>query len=126
MKPVKPSFRSAFTFAVQGIIHAFKAERNMKIHTAAAIMVIIAGMLFGLTPMRWMFLALAITLVISAELLNTAVEAVVDLVSPDEHPLARIAKDTAAGAVLITALFAVIVGVVVFYDPVLSWISSRF
>ncbi|MFC7681508.1 diacylglycerol kinase family protein [Paenibacillus sp. GCM10028914] len=125
MKPFKPSLRATFTFAVQGIVHAFKAERNMKIHTAAAAIVFILGWLLELTPTRWLFLALAVTLVISAELINTAVEAVVDLVSPDEHPLARIAKDTAAGAVLITALFAVVVGIVVFYEPVIHWFESH-
>lgn len=125
MKPVKSSLRATFTFAIQGIIHAFKAERNMKVHIAATAIVFIAGVLLGLTPLRWLFLALAVTLVISAELINTAVEAVVDLVSPDEHPLARIAKDTAAGAVLITALFAVVVGIMVFYEPVLFWIESH-
>lgn len=125
MKPAKYSLRATFTFAIQGIIYAFKAERNMKVHIAATAIVFIAGGLLGLTPMRWLFLALAVTLVISAELINTAVEAVVDLVSPDEHPLARIAKDTAAGAVFITALFAVVVGVVVFYEPLRTWIESH-
>lgn len=121
---MKSSLRNTFAFAVQGIIHAFKAERNMKIHTAIAALVFLLGGLLELTPTRWLFLALAVTLVISAELINTAVEAVVDLVSPDEHPLARIAKDTAAGAVLVTALFAVVVGILVFYEPVLLWIGS--
>ncbi|MGM1046574.1 MAG: diacylglycerol kinase family protein [Bacillota bacterium] len=124
MKPHRPSLRSTFNCAVQGIIHAFKAERNMKIHTAAAVVVFTAAALLGLTPIRWLFLGLAVTLVITAELINTAVEAVVDLVSPDVHPLARIAKDTAAGAVLITALFAVVVGIMVFYEPVISWFGS--
>lgn len=124
MKPHKPSLLTAFTFALQGVLHAFKAERNMKLHAAAAVIVFTAGGLLGLTPVRWLFLALAVTLVISAELMNTAVEAVVDLVSPDEHPLARIAKDTAAGAVMITALFAVFVGIMVFFEPVLLWIES--
>ena len=96
----------------------------MKFHATAAVIVFTAGGLLGLTAVRWLFLALAVTLVISAELMNTAVEAVVDLVSPDEHPLARIAKDTAAGAVLITALFAVFVGIMVFFEPVLLWIES--
>lgn len=123
-KPYRSSLRSTFKYAVQGIIHAFKAERNMKIHIVAAVVVFMAAGLLGLTLIQWLFLGLAVTLVITAELINTAVEAVVDLISPDDHPLARIAKDTAAGAVLVTACFAVVVGIAVFYEPVISWISD--
>jgi undecaprenol kinase len=69
-------------------------------------------------------LLFSITLVLTAELLNTAIEATVDLISPEIHPLAKRAKDTAAGAVLLTAVFAVLVGVYVFYHPVMDWISG--
>nr|WP_325175567.1 diacylglycerol kinase family protein [Paenibacillus sonchi] len=71
-----------------------------------------------------MLLLLAITLVLAAELLNTAIEATIDLVSPEIHPLAKKAKDTAAGAVLLTAVFAAIVGIYVFYHPVMDWITG--
>lgn len=124
MKPLKPSFRASFSFAIQGIVHALKKERNMKFHAAAAAAVFIAAALLNLELVRWLFLLLAVTLVISAELMNTAVEAVVDLVSPEAHPLARIAKDTAAGAVLVCAVFAAVVGIIVFYGPLISWIRS--
>ena len=96
----------------------------MRLHTVTAAAVFIAAALFGLSPVRWLLLSLAVTLVISAELINTAVEAAVDLVSPGVHPLAQVAKDAAAGAVLVTAVFSVIIGVYVFYEPVVSWISS--
>lgn len=126
MKPSKPSLPASFGFAIRGIVHAFRHERNMKIHGAAAIMVVILAVLLKLDPIRWVFLVLAVGMVISAELINTAVEAVVDLASPDIHPLARAAKDTAAGAVLVCAVTAVVIGLIVFYGPLLSWMHETF
>ncbi|MNW64017.1 Undecaprenol kinase [compost metagenome] len=96
----------------------------MKVHCGLAVIVLAAAAFFRLPPSSWMLLLLAITLVLSTALLNTAIEATVDLVSPDIHPLAKTAKDTAAGAVLLTAVFAVIVGIYVFYHPVMDWIAG--
>jgi len=96
----------------------------MKVHSALAVVVLVAAALFRLPPLSWILLLLAITLVLSAELLNTAIEAAVDLISPNIHPLAKTAKDTAAGAVLLTAVFAVITGIYVFYGPVMDWITG--
>ncbi|MHA0855800.1 diacylglycerol kinase family protein [Paenibacillus sp. CMAA1364] len=116
----KGPLRSSFSYAVDGIIYAWRTQRNIRIHGVAAVIVLLLASLFALSPMRWLFLLLAITLVIAAELFNTAIEAVVDLVSIDHHPLAKVAKDTAAGAVFITAVFAVVVGIVVFYRPIIE------
>jgi undecaprenol kinase len=96
----------------------------MKIHIAAALIVFIAAALLQLDRMSWLFLLLAIALVFIAELVNTAVEAMIDLISPEEHVLARVAKDTAAGAALVAAVFAVVIGILVFYRPVWEWIQS--
>jgi undecaprenol kinase len=96
----------------------------MKVHCGLAVIVLIAAAIFRLPPGSWMLLLLAITLVLAAELLNTAIEATIDLISPDVHPLAKKAKDTAAGAVLLTAVFAVITGIYVFYHPVIDWITG--
>ncbi len=117
-------FWHSFRFAAQGIVSAFKSELNMKVHSMLAVVVLAAAAFFRLPPLSWMLLLLAITLVLSTELLNTAIEATIDLVSPDIHPLAKTAKDTAAGAVLLTAVFAVIVGIYVFYHPVMDWITG--
>lgn len=117
-------FWHSFRFAAQGIVWAFKSELNMKVHSGLAVLVLAAAAVFKLPAASWMLLLLAITLVLAAELLNTAVEATVDLVSPEIHPLAKIAKDTAAGAVLLTAVFAVIMGIYVFYHPVMDWIAG--
>ncbi|WP_438346870.1 diacylglycerol kinase family protein [Paenibacillus sp. FA6] len=116
----RKTFLSSFGFAVEGIRHAMTTQRNMKVHGVTALLVILAAAVLGVGPMQWLFLLLAITLVLTAELFNTALEAVVDLVSLDIHPLAKAAKDTAAGAVFITAAFAVIVGVVIFYKPIVE------
>ncbi|ASA23601.1 diacylglycerol kinase family protein [Paenibacillus donghaensis] len=117
-------FWHSFRFAAHGIASAFRSELNMKVHSCFAVVVLVAAAVFHLPPSRWMLLLLAITLVLATELLNTAIEATIDLVSPEIHPLAKIAKDTAAGAVLLTAVFAVITGIYVFYVPVIDWISG--
>lgn len=117
-------FWHSFRFAAHGIASAFKSELNMRIHSGLAVIVLAAAVIFRLPPSSWMLLLLAITLVLSTELLNTAIEATVDLVSPEIHPLAKTAKDTAAGAVLLAAAFAVIVGIYVFYHPVMDWITG--
>lgn len=96
----------------------------MKIHIAAALIVFIAAALLQLDRIRWLFLLLAVSVVFIAELVNTAVEAIIDLVSPEEHVLARVAKDTAAGAALVAAVFAVVIGIMVFYEPVWKWIQT--
>ncbi|GIO97985.1 diacylglycerol kinase family protein [Paenibacillus lautus] len=124
MKPHRQSLYRAFGCAIRGILTAVQTERNMKIHIAAALIVFIAAALLQLDRMSWLFLLLAIALVFIAELVNTAVEAIIDLISPEEHVLARVAKDTAAGAALVAAVFAVVIGILVFYEPVWEWIQS--
>ncbi|MNO90551.1 Undecaprenol kinase [compost metagenome] len=116
----KKSFLSSFGFAAEGIKYAMLTQRNMKVHGMVAVIVIIAAATLGVSPTQWLFLLLAITLVITAEMFNTALEAVVDLVSLDIQPLAKAAKDTAAGAVLLTAVFAVVIGIMIFYKPIIK------
>ncbi|ULO08828.1 diacylglycerol kinase family protein [Paenibacillus sp. 19GGS1-52] len=117
-------FWHSFRFAAHGIAGAFQSELNMKVHSYLAVVVLIAAAVFRLPAASWMLLLLAITLVLTAELLNTAIEATIDLVSPEVHPLAKKAKDTAAGAVLLSAVFALITGLYVFYGPVIDWITG--
>lgn len=103
-----------FVFAIVGILHTVKNERNMKIHTVVAAIVIILGLLYHLSAMEWMFIAFAIGGIFSLELMNTAIERVVDLVTKDFHPLAKQAKDAAAGAVFIYAILSVVIGCIIF------------
>jgi diacylglycerol kinase len=110
-------FRHAFV----GIAHAIATQANMRIHLAISAVVIASGVWLGLTRLEWIAIVFSIGLVLQAELLNTAIEATVDKASPEHHPLAKVAKDCAAGAVLVTALAAVAIGVLVFGPHLLAF-----
>ena len=109
-----PSFLRSFGFALQGFITAFRTERNTKVMCAGAGVAILAGLVVGLDPIRWAIVLLCCGVVIFAELINTTIETVVDLVSPEFHPLAGRAKDMAAAAVYLLCTFVAIVGIIVF------------
>ena len=104
----------SFRFAAEGVWNAVRTEAHMRFHLLAAVAAVLLGVAFGIGPGEWLWVGLAIAFVWSAELVNTAVERLVDLVSPERQPLAKAAKDTAAGAVLVAAVFAVLVGCTVF------------
>ena len=107
---------AAFDFAFQGILYATRTQRNMRIHLIAASLAIVATLYLRLERSYVALVVICIALVIAMELVNTAVEAVVDLMTVAHHPLAKIAKDAAAGAVLVVAMAAVIVGYLAFYE----------
>lgn len=106
-------FIQSFGYALQGIGTALN-EQNLRFHLLSAVVVIIAGIWTGISTTEWIILVLVMSLVIGAELFNTAMERVVDLASPDIHPLAKDAKDIAAGAVLVFASASVIIGILIF------------
>jgi diacylglycerol kinase (ATP) len=112
------SLIDSFNFAFEGIIHVLRHERNLRIHFAIALGVIVAAVAFDVTRIELIALLLAIAFVLIAEMMNSAVEAAVDFLSPDLHPVAKIAKDVAAGAVLIASVTAVAVGYLVFSGTV--------
>ncbi len=120
----------SFLYAFRGIRFCMKNERNMRIHTAAAILVTAFSLVYRLEPTQYAILFLAMGAVISFEAVNTALEALVNLASPAYHNLARIAKDVAAGAVFVTALATVIVGICLFgniphlWETVLKIVST--
>ncbi len=110
-EPIKPSgFIGSLNCAIEGIIWAVKTQDHMLFHLVAAILVVVGALVLRLTLQEFALLALAITLVLFAELVNTAIEVTIDLVSPDFHPLARRAKDVAAGAVLLASVGALVLG----------------
>lgn len=111
-------FRRSFRFAYEGLKYALSTQQNMQFHFLSAFVVLILAILFELPKAEILFILLSVTLVIVCELINTAVEKTVDLAMPDRHPLAKIAKDAAAAAVLVSAVFAAIVGMIVFYEPI--------
>jgi diacylglycerol kinase len=106
----------AFRYAFAGFAEAWRAQPNLRIHTVAAAAVVALGVVLRLRPLAWGLVALAIGLVVAAELLNTAIEAAVDLASPEDHPLAKLAKDAAAAGVLAAALAAAAAGVAIAVD----------
>lgn len=110
---------SSLDFAVSGLITAFKEERNMRKHAVSAILVILAGLVFQVSVTEWLFLLLSISLVIAFEIVNSAIENVVDLAS-DYHfsMLAKNSKDMAAGAVLFVSGFALLTGLIIFVPKI--------
>lgn len=110
----------SFGYAFQGVATLFRTQAHAWIHLLAAVMVVAAGCFFGLERWEWAILCACITLVIAAEALNTAIEFLTDLVSPDYHPLAGKAKDTAAAAVLVCALGAIVIGIIVFWPHLMA------
>lgn len=105
---------TSFGFAARGVAALFRTQANARIHLAAAVLTTAAGFFFHITRLEWCAVVAAIGLVLTAEGLNTAIENVVDLASPELHPLAGRAKDIAAGAVLIAAIASAIIGALVF------------
>ena len=103
----------SFGYAFEGIITASK-EQNLRSHIVSAVIVILAGYFTGLSRTEWYIVLLLIALLFALEMINTAIERVVDLASPNLHPLAKQAKDIAAGAVLVFALFSAIIGLLIF------------
>ena len=114
---------SSLEFALTGIFTAIKEERNMQKHALSALLVVIAGFVFQVSAIEWLFLLLSVFLVVSFEIINSAIENVVDLAS-DYHfsMLAKNAKDMAAGAVLVISGFAVITGLIIFVPKIWDWI----
>jgi len=101
--------------AIEGIIQAARTQRHLRWHFMSALAVILLGLFFGLGRMEFIALSLAVVIVLISELINTALEAIVDMVSTEFHPLAKTAKDTAAGAVFVAATGAVVLGFFLLY-----------
>lgn len=111
-------FLAAFQFAFHGIIYAARSQRNMRIHLVMAALALVATLYLRLERSYVALVVIAIVLVLGFELINTAVEAVVDLMTVAHHPLAKIAKDAAAGAVLVASIGALIIGYLAFYEGI--------
>jgi diacylglycerol kinase (ATP) len=114
------SFWRSFHHAFEGVIYATRTQWNMRLHLIAAALVLVATLYLRLQRPYVIGIVITVAVVLAFELLNTAVEAIVDLLSPGVHPLAKVAKDAAAGAVLVVAFAAVIVGYLTFYEGILA------
>jgi len=106
--------RDSFKFAIEGVGYVLKTQRNMRLHFISAIAILAAGLILKISYLELAILSLTIALVIIAEMFNTAVEVIIDLQTSERHPIAKIIKDIAAGAVLISAINAVAVGFLIF------------
>lgn len=119
------SFWASFGFAGRGVWHSLRHQRNLRVHVSIGLVAVTLGWLVGLSPLGWAIVVSAMALVLALELMNTGIEAIVDLVSPTHHPLAAVAKDAAAGSVLVAAGASVIVGMFI-YLPQLGHFGERF
>lgn len=122
--PPRPTFLRSFVYAGNGLWEALRTQRNMRVHLAAALLAVLLGVLLHITPVEFAVVFLAIGGVLVAEMINTVAEAVVDLATQAYHPLARMAKDIAAGAVLLSAIIAVIVAFFIYLPPLLHLLGK--
>ncbi|HLO11927.1 MAG TPA: diacylglycerol kinase family protein [Pseudoneobacillus sp.] len=119
-------YLDTFKFAIEGIRCSFIQEKNIRFHIFFSLFVVILACFFSLNSFEWLFVLIAITGMVILEMINTAIERVVDLVTEDYHPLAKQAKDIAAGAVLIYAMLSVIIGMVIFIPKILPILLQLF
>ena len=123
MKSFFSSRAESFHHAFRGWSHVLRTQKNAWIHSAIAAAVVLVGVWVDLPPRDWAVIVVTAALVFTAEFINTSIEAVVDLVSPDSNPLAKIGKDVGAAAVLIFALAAVVIGMLILGPPLWGRLS---
>lgn len=114
------SLVNSFGYAFQGICSSFRTERNMKIHVFIMILVVLLGIFLHISVTEWIVCVILFALVIGAELFNTAIEAVVDMISLEKSSQAKLAKDVSAGAVLVFAIASIIVGLIIFAPKIID------
>lgn len=110
----------SFEYAFEGLFYSIKNVRNLKVHLFFTLLVILGGIIFKISRIEWLISLLFIALVIALELVNTAIEETVNLAMPNIHPVAKIAKDVAAAAVLVSALIAFIAGFIIFLPKIIE------
>ncbi len=120
-KGKRESLIKSFGYAFSGIVHTYQTERNIRIHSGVTFFVIIFGFFMKLSRIEWSIICLTIGITFSLELVNTALERVVDLVTTEHQPLAKFAKDVAAGAVLLFSGISVIIGILIFAPYIMQW-----
>ncbi len=123
-KQKKEPLHRSFGYAFEGIAAVIKKERNMKIHCCAMILVVMAGTILQISVWKWCICFCLFGLVLALELVNTAIEAVVDLVTEERRALAKLAKDAAAGAVLVSAIMAAVAGLMIFIPEGIQFLQE--
>ena len=117
---------AAFGHAFRGWGYVLRTQHNAWIHSVVAVAVVAMGLWLGLSPSNWAIIVITIAMVFTAEFINTAIEAVVDLASPVHHPLAKVGKDVGAGAVLVAALAGVVIGLLILGPPLWAKLINLF
>ncbi|HPQ50718.1 MAG TPA: diacylglycerol kinase family protein [Alphaproteobacteria bacterium] len=112
--------KNSFRYAFAGFLFVLKTQKNAWLHLIATAIVIFVSFWLGIDRIEWLAILLVIGLVWMAEFMNTALEVIVDLASPEKHPLAKVGKDVGAASVLIAAILAVIIGVIVLWQPLIE------
>ena len=115
---------NSFKYAFYGIKKTYIGEQNLRIHTGIAVLVILFGFLLKISYLEWLVCLILIGLVLMAEFFNTAIEYVVDLASPNVHPLAKAAKDTASAGVLMMAIISAIIGLIIFVPKIIDVVGG--
>lgn len=123
IKDEEKRLANSFHYAIDGIFSAFKSEKNMRIHCVMLFLVILSGVIFKISYYEWLICLILFAIVLTSELFNTAIETVVDMVMPYKDTKAKIAKDVSAGAVLVVAFFAALIGLIIFIPKFISLIS---
>ena len=116
-------FVKSFSYSIDGLKYAYKYEQSMLIHVIATVAVILSNFFFKVKGFEWLISLLAIGMVLSAELINTAIEAVVDLVTLEIHPLAKIAKDCGSAATFVLAMMAAAIGIVIYWPYLMEFLG---
>jgi diacylglycerol kinase len=116
--------KKVFAAAINGIVQSFRTEGNFKIQLVATILAILLGFIFSITKAEWLVIILCCMVVLTLELVNTAIEKLCDMISKDFHPVIKIVKDTAAGAVLVSSIGSAVAGAVIFGPLIIHQIKT--
>ena len=122
--PKRGTLRQAFGWAFSGVAYVIRTQRNMRIHLVVAVLAVALGLILHLNVLEWVAVLVCIALVWGTEMLNTAIEVLVDLVTPDYHEKAKAAKDIAAGVTLIFVILSVVVGLIVYTQALLRLLGQ--
>ena len=122
-KYLKTRLRS-IQFALEGIKYVLNTQQNARIHAGFTLAVLILGFIVRISRIEWIILLLTIGLVWAAELLNTAIEIMMDIIAPEQNPTVKIAKDVSAGGVVVSTFISILVGLLIFGPPLWRWITS--
>lgn len=111
---------NAFKYSWEGLKYAYAYEQSMLIHISVTVIVITGGFYFAVSVIEWLYLFLLIALIVGLELINTSIEATIDLITPHYHPLAKVAKDTASAAIFVLSIIAFVGGCIIFIPKIID------